>query len=104
MESIDCADTLEGEFSLSSLCLINNGKVIITVFSNPVSSKVILYNFSTNTSIRKPDCIIPKYNTSLLYHKGYLYTFGGRDMYQNLIRKAERILIDKDSDRHFLRI
>jgi hypothetical protein len=98
IESIDLSTTLNRSFDCTSLCVTDNGEVVIAGFDDPVSGECYLYSPSNNSCTRLPDLITPRCSPTLIYHNNYVYAFGGRDSLGRLMKVAERMYaLSKDS-------
>jgi hypothetical protein len=91
IESIDLSTGLNRNFDCTSVCVMNNGDVIMAGFDNPVSGECYIFSPISKSCTRLPDLNTPRYNTTLLYHNDSVYVFGGRDSADITIKKAEKI-------------
>jgi hypothetical protein len=79
-------------YSNTSICLLDNGKVLIAGFDNPVRGDSYLYSPKNNTCKRLPKLKVPRYYSTLVYHNNYVYSFGGNSE-DNTVSDAEKMHI-----------
>jgi hypothetical protein len=84
--------SLSINFSNTSSCELPSGDVFLAGFSDPVSSEAFIYEVATQEIINLPPLSYPRYFLALLYHKNYVYAFGGINS-----NRAERYSLETSS-------